>query len=600
MWFLDWLFGKRFAARRKVDRELREATRLARQKVALQLQEELSAPPTKRPRPAPPPNLDDEAVEAILRAEALEAIYLRRHWPPTPTPSDNGPRSRLGGLPQLARGSAWPRRPKTGRPYHFLAQIDCAELPTLEGRSPLPRDGLLLFFADLDEEMLFDDEEGPKNPDNPGDWNNPAPVIYVPAGSIGAPAAPPEDLPPSGYSVDRTGRIGSRYDGPSVFPAWPVSAHRVTDYPWARELSTPVHPMSANMVGAKLLNAEIATLLPASTETRQAFVQGLPFSWHEVPPGAPWCVALLRETAAALPPDARDTGLAALLEETAALDDADPVPQQLAARFSAALEAMFRQPIRKIYQQRNLRLAIIAALERGQEDPVLWDLIPPRFQEATSGKLDQRAIGDRLPATAAELEDSFPYAGGILRAYATQQVEDYEAQNRAAAETNSKPARDEDLALFRALQAAAAGVEDAAPIPAEAADVVARLRAWLDEPAETLRLYRQQPALARALVTVLRRGVTEPKLRARLPDALYEACSTHLAPHVRGSHHLMLGASQRVTNPTQRRGTRLLVLDSDLALDFMFCDCGVVEYWISLDRLVAKDFRTATASTNGG
>ncbi|MEM8596606.1 MAG: DUF1963 domain-containing protein, partial [Pseudomonadota bacterium] len=154
--------------------------------------------------------------------------------------------------------------------------------------------------------------------------------------------------------------------------------------------------------------------------------------------------------------------------------------------------------------------------------------------------------------------------------------------------------------LFRALQAAAAGVEDAAPIPAEAADVVARLRAWLDEPAETLRLYRQQLALARALVTVLRRGVTEPKLRARLPDALYEACSTHLAPHVRGSHHLMLGASQRVTNPTQRRGTRLLVLDSDMALDFIFCDGGVVEYWIAPDRLAAKDFRTATASTNGG
>ncbi len=40
---------------------------------------------------------------------------------------------------------------------HFLAQVDCADLPALNGTSPLPREGLLLFFSDLDEERLEED-----------------------------------------------------------------------------------------------------------------------------------------------------------------------------------------------------------------------------------------------------------------------------------------------------------------------------------------------------------------------------------------------------------------------------------------------------------
>jgi uncharacterized protein YwqG len=41
--------------------------------------------------------------------------------------------SKLGGLPWLPKGVAWPRQLKSKTPLHFLAQIDLAALP----KSPL-------------------------------------------------------------------------------------------------------------------------------------------------------------------------------------------------------------------------------------------------------------------------------------------------------------------------------------------------------------------------------------------------------------------------------------------------------------------------------
>src|SRR5216683_3518068 len=41
--------------------------------------------------------------------------------------------SKLGGLPTLPSGIAWPRQHETGTPLHFLTQIDLSQLP----RTPL-------------------------------------------------------------------------------------------------------------------------------------------------------------------------------------------------------------------------------------------------------------------------------------------------------------------------------------------------------------------------------------------------------------------------------------------------------------------------------
>ncbi|MEU6238042.1 YwqG family protein [Kitasatospora sp. NPDC047058] len=59
---------------------------------------------------------------------------------------------RLGGLPALPEGTAWPEF--AGRPMQFLAQLDCAGLAEAfrttgdGGDWPLPDEGLLLFFHD--------------------------------------------------------------------------------------------------------------------------------------------------------------------------------------------------------------------------------------------------------------------------------------------------------------------------------------------------------------------------------------------------------------------------------------------------------------------
>lgn len=81
------------------------------------------------------------------------AILLNRPYPPR---SITG-RSKLGGRPNLPHGLGWPRA-KDGTPYHFLAQIVMQELPNIA--SDLPREGVLFFFARIDEDLSHLSENG--------------------------------------------------------------------------------------------------------------------------------------------------------------------------------------------------------------------------------------------------------------------------------------------------------------------------------------------------------------------------------------------------------------------------------------------------------
>jgi uncharacterized protein YwqG len=69
------------------------------------------------------------------------AISLYRPYPPVELPHA---RSQPGGLPNLP-ATEWPygRNHDNGNavPLHFLAQIDCAELPRVDAR--LPTEGML-------------------------------------------------------------------------------------------------------------------------------------------------------------------------------------------------------------------------------------------------------------------------------------------------------------------------------------------------------------------------------------------------------------------------------------------------------------------------
>ncbi|MGA2218181.1 MAG: YwqG family protein [Terracidiphilus sp.] len=54
--------------------------------------------------------------------------------------------TRLGGTPNMPTNVPWPAR-RDGQPHSFLAEIDLAQLPPLDGL-PLPNDGSLFFFCD--------------------------------------------------------------------------------------------------------------------------------------------------------------------------------------------------------------------------------------------------------------------------------------------------------------------------------------------------------------------------------------------------------------------------------------------------------------------
>jgi Domain of unknown function (DUF1963) len=74
--------------------------------------------------------------------------------------------SKLGGAPTLPLDIEWPRQLETGTPLHFLAQVDLSHLPPtpLEANPngpALPRSGVLFFFADMVEEMLWGENGGP-------------------------------------------------------------------------------------------------------------------------------------------------------------------------------------------------------------------------------------------------------------------------------------------------------------------------------------------------------------------------------------------------------------------------------------------------------
>lgn len=121
--------------------------------------------------------------DALLAAITEPAIWLRRT-------RDKVTASKLGGLPWLRSGELWPRG-SFGQPLHFLAQVDLAALPRtpLAGDTALrtlPTEGMLFFFADMDEIQVWGGERGFESP----------PYTAVVFGVAGAgPCAAPDGLP---------------------------------------------------------------------------------------------------------------------------------------------------------------------------------------------------------------------------------------------------------------------------------------------------------------------------------------------------------------------------------------------------------------------
>lgn len=138
------------------------------------------------------------------------AIWLRR----APGLNVN---SRLGGLPSLPEGIAWPRQSVNGLPLHFLAQIDFSELPRSQpgprGMEALPERGFAYFFADIEEEMLWGFGER-------GDNHAATRVIYSP--TQGPLREPPDDAPDIGHGWgEPSGDFGKKS---AIFSEVPIEA----------------------------------------------------------------------------------------------------------------------------------------------------------------------------------------------------------------------------------------------------------------------------------------------------------------------------------------------------------------------------------------
>lgn len=156
-----------------------------------------------------------QEIAEQMRLNSEPAMLVIRPYPPVDLPATG---SQLGGLPLLRPQDDWPCA-CDGTPLHFLARIDCSELPNIGHW--LPSAGFLQFFARLDDEMIWD-----------GDVQDFARVIYSdPAGSIET--QPPDNLPAiegGFFDYDREMRLP---DEPltKVYPSWSLVFEKIISWP---------------------------------------------------------------------------------------------------------------------------------------------------------------------------------------------------------------------------------------------------------------------------------------------------------------------------------------------------------------------------------
>ncbi|SMX46087.1 DUF1963 domain-containing protein [Actibacterium lipolyticum] len=438
-----------------------------------------------------------EPSEAELRTtledNAKEAILLARTWPIS---GDVPGRSWLGGAPLLPKSMAWPVLKASGAPLHFLAQIDCAELPRVKGGEAMPEDGLLLFFANISEEMLWEDEAGS------------AQVVYVPDPVIpDTPAALPARL------ADISGEPGRR-----SYPLWPVVPHATESFFWDYGMPQTMHNLAQSAQDAAL-----APFLPPPSHSKRNPL------FQEIYLRDP-------ETGVHLKDEAGNLKRQFLLN-----------PELLEAGFpfcGAAMTRFVAENNAQIWQMIDSERSFKSYLERG-------------FETTKDADHDRERIR-KQDAKIAELSKSL---AGLDK-----------VSDRLTAFGDYDRVPDQEAQFF--------------------AEWLVQMKARAHPAIDT--------ALRKALKSLAQQAVTDTKMQAVLPQALFDVFDAELCPSPAQSEHMMLGHTQIRTNSTAGPGLRLLALDSDSGLDFMFCDVGMAEFWIEPEDLAQRDFSKVVAFTAGG
>ncbi|HBS54837.1 MAG TPA: hypothetical protein DEA38_03800 [Stenotrophomonas sp.] len=199
----------------------------------------------------------EAVLEAFFATQRTPAIVLQRFYPPSAFPKV---RSRLGGLPQLPDDLEWPVGESYGEqaPMHFLAQIDCAELPRVD--TDMPEQGVLFFFAMNDEEQIWDTDEPQQR----------VRVLYAREVAVDQEVrALPEgmrpilDEGPSEYAYRNPAWLLPDEEGPRVHVQWPLVARRMDTWPDYLELppgeeDTPYYDVYPSRLSEMRLGAAVA------------------------------------------------------------------------------------------------------------------------------------------------------------------------------------------------------------------------------------------------------------------------------------------------------------------------------------------------------
>lgn len=450
-------------------------------------QQRASERPASAPKvihPEPDPTLQEQFNE--LEQEALDGIYLKRAWP---IGVEIEGRSWLGGAPLLPQSVAWPRSQDHGAPLHFLAQIDCADLPRVADCEAMPENGLLLFFASINEDMDWDADGSETS------------VLYIPASVVPDTVVPfPTNLPDLGHG--RSG--GEAFHGMRSYPKWPVTAHPVKTYYHDHR-----RPLTQYEMARTLQDTELQAHLPEPQDKPQRLVVEREYMKSQGGDAVEATNPVRQDFRDFVSPDLVHIGF--------------PFCGAVMSRFALRLKtALVRQLNRerksKEYQRQD---------GRTEQDDTLVRL-------ASSLKLLQEAA-ERLSA-----------------------LGDYEVPDKATREWFVN---------------------------------------WLGDFATS---YRINSALNGALLSIVQQSVTDAHMRRILPENLFEFFDDALRPTTEQSEHMMLGHPQFKTNSTRSSGIRLLALDSDYGLNFMFCDVGMIEFWIDPQDLENLDFSRVRVLTAGG
>jgi uncharacterized protein YwqG len=157
--------------------------------------------------------------------------------------------ARGGGLPRLPLGMPWPS--SDNGPLPFIASVDCADLPRIDGLA-LPPDGSLLFF--LHHENAHEEYDVTREQQH-------ARVVYVPAGTDTETAREPEDTDGM-FCNTRLTFVGREHDlfatVDAELPAWLEDFDNFEAY----ERSGSQEHLARDLAHVKDLSALVAELWP--------------------------------------------------------------------------------------------------------------------------------------------------------------------------------------------------------------------------------------------------------------------------------------------------------------------------------------------------